>query len=474
MRRRIPLCVRTVALLLLALAWMAAPAAAQTTVVLDAPDSEVVDTTIRAGSYANTNLERGPLETRASTNWEYLRRALLKFDTHTTIPERATIRSATLTVTIEYANPETRTLTAYRVGSSWDEHSATWNSRSSGSRWGTSGGDLAGQYGAATASTSVGAKINFDVTRLVQEVVNGNYGSRYTRVALVDNGGSTSNSYRQFYTSEASDASVRPRLTVVYGGSSTSTTSTTSTSTSTSTSSSGTTFKMLQWNTHHGGIGTDGVYNPGRIASWIAKMAPDVVSLNEVDTDDQVNAIVSALQSKTGVTWRKSFSGHGNLMLTRLSMNSSSRCLYASTGAYAAHLSVTINGRALNVWSTHLSAYSASDRLSEAKAMQACAANWPEARILAGDYNMQQGSTEYNQAVTGYSDAWLAAKAIGATTNYSGNCDGCTRNSRIDYVFASKGASFLSVKAAAIIDTRDANGYMPSDHKPTLVTYTVK
>jgi hypothetical protein len=29
------------------------------------------------------------------------------------------------------------------------------------------------------------------------------------------------------------------------------------------------------------------------------------------------------------------------------------------------------------------------------------------------------------------------------------------------------------VKSAQIIDTRDAYGYMASDHKPLLVTYTV-
>ena len=60
---------------------------AQTTVVLDAPDSEVVDTTIRGGSYAGKVLENEPLSTRASDNLEYERRALLKFDTENSIVE---------------------------------------------------------------------------------------------------------------------------------------------------------------------------------------------------------------------------------------------------------------------------------------------------------------------------------------------------------------------------------------------------
>jgi endonuclease/exonuclease/phosphatase family metal-dependent hydrolase len=112
--------------------------------------------------------------------------------------------------------------------------------------------------------------------------------------------------------------------------------------------------------------------------------------------------------------------------------------------------------------------------LAETKAMQRCATNWPEARIIAGDYNMQYGATEYNASVVNYKDAWLWAKSTGTAVNYSGNCDGCSRNSRIDYMFSSKGATFLVMKSAQMVDTRDSYGRMPSDHKPLLVTYTVK
>ena len=40
---------------------------------------------------------------------------------------------------------------------------------------------------------------------------------------------------------------------------------------------------MLHWNTHHGGYGTDGDYDPNRLADWIVKMKPDIISLNEVE-----------------------------------------------------------------------------------------------------------------------------------------------------------------------------------------------
>jgi endonuclease/exonuclease/phosphatase family metal-dependent hydrolase len=232
--------------------------------------------------------------------------------------------------------------------------------------------------------------------------------------------------------------------------------------------------RLLHWNVHHGGIGTDGKYDPNRIATWIAAMSPDIMSLNEVDTTAQVNAIVSALRTKTGLTWNIAFSGRGNLVLSRLPLDDTSRCRYdPNYEAFAPHAKVTVNGRSINLWSSHLHVSSASARLAEVKALQSCASTWSEARILAGDYNMQYGSTEYKAAVVGYTDAWLAAKAIGATTNYSGNCDGCTRKSRIDYVFTSTGASFLELTSAEIVDTRDARGVMPSDHKPMLVVYKV-
>jgi endonuclease/exonuclease/phosphatase family metal-dependent hydrolase len=237
----------------------------------------------------------------------------------------------------------------------------------------------------------------------------------------------------------------------------------------------GSTLRVMEWNTHHGGIGTDGVYNPSRIATWIAAAKPDLVALSEVDEQYHVDGIVNALKAKTGATWYASFSGHGNLALSRLPLTTKSNCLYdSSLDAYSAHVSVVVNGRTINLWSTQLHVSSASARLSEARALQGCARNWTEARIIAGDYNMQYGSTEYAAATQGYSDAWVAARALGATTNYPGNCDGCTRNSRIDYVFASTGAAALTMKSAQVIDTRDGNGVMPSDHKPMLVVYNVK
>jgi endonuclease/exonuclease/phosphatase family metal-dependent hydrolase len=256
---------------------------------------------------------------------------------------------------------------------------------------------------------------------------------------------------------------------------STSVTRTATTTTTTSTGSTST-LRVLHWNTHHGGIGTDGRYDPDRIARWIAQINPDVISLNEVDSIDQMNAIISRLSARTGRTWTTAVGMKGNVLASKLPVDRSLNCTYnASYPRIAAQMAMTVNGRPVNLWSVHLAVDSGTTRLNEVKTLvNGCEATWAEARIVAGDFNMQSGSTEYTEMAKTHGDAWLAARALGTAVNYSGNCDGCTRNSRIDYVWLSKGATFASVTSAQIFDTRDASGVMPSDHKPMLVVYNIR
>ena len=237
----------------------------------------------------------------------------------------------------------------------------------------------------------------------------------------------------------------------------------------TSTSSA---LRVLQWNTRHGGTGTDGVYDPDRLVSWIVSFKPDVVSLNEFDNTTQVNKVIALLESKTGKNWDYSYNNRGNLVATKLTVTAKSVCTVNSAeGRSSSHLSlVTPNGRGVNVWSSHLTLTN-SDRLAEMQALLACGKQWAEGRIYSGDYNMQAGTEAYNAAVKVAKDAWPSALT---KLNYAGNCSGCTKNSRIDYVFTSNGATTLTLKSVQIFDTRDAKGVMASDHKPMLIVYDVK
>ena len=236
------------------------------------------------------------------------------------------------------------------------------------------------------------------------------------------------------------------------------------------------TLRLLHWNAHHGGRRTDGVYDPTGFVSWIVRFNPHVVTLNEIDSTAQANTIVTQLRTQMpGVEW----TGHyvdrfGNMIVSRLPVVAKSICLVnATTNRRIAHVRLVVNGGPINVWSAHLALDSGKVRLAETRGIQACEASHPEARVVAGDFNMQPDTPEYMSMTEGHVDAWRAAAAMGAAVNYAGNCDGCTRNTRIDFVFTSKRAETLTLRSAQIFDTRNSAGVMPSDHKPLLVVYDV-
>jgi endonuclease/exonuclease/phosphatase family metal-dependent hydrolase len=486
-----------------------AGAQAQTTVVLDAPGTEAVDTTVRGGEYAGTNYDDEPLMTRASGTTDFVRRALLKFDTESRVPSRAAVRSATLTLTVKGGNSERRVLSAFRVAQSFEPAAATWRKRTGATSWNTSGGDLGRKYAQAGVTAAAGSKVTFDVTVLVQEAVNGDFGSRWTRVAIVDEGPAARASYREYYPTEANDPSVRPVLTVVYGGTSTKPTKppkppkdvpkepTPEETDPTPAppqpppppdddSGSTSTLRVFHWNLYHG-QNAKKKWGFDRQMEVIAKARPDIVSLNEVEkfsssygNIDQAAEIASYLTRETGHTWYQymrvgsgSSKGIGNAVLSRFPIVATSYCQLSDT-RNAVQMTVVVNGRTLNVWSTHLAVESGSYRVKEADLLIHCMDDLPEQRLVAGDFNAQPGAKEIGMMNAGYVDTWAKAKSIGETTNYPGNCDGCTRNSRIDYLFTSTGASSIALKSAQMIDTRDDDGVMASDHKPMLAVFSVK
>jgi endonuclease/exonuclease/phosphatase family metal-dependent hydrolase len=454
------------------------PAFAQTANLTVAKDS-----TIRGGSYATTKHgSDAMLATRASSDATYVRRAALTFDTETTIPDNATIQSATLVLTVRGGNAETRQLRAYGMPVSFDEPDVTWNARKSGVNWTHAGGDTTGSYAAGTVTGVVGSQVGFNVTQHVQNVILGQYGSRYARFLVVDTGGSSRDSYKEYHSRESTETARQPRLIVTYGSSVSAPAPAPSPSTSGSTSS---TLKVFDWNIHHG-VGTDGVYDIDRIAAWIAKSGANVVSLNEVEkytgwgNEDQPARFAALLKAKTGSTWTYNFAtrdgntnGQGNLLLTTLPIDSTADHLLSYTRSVA-QIRVTVNGRTINLFSTHLDADSSSRRAAQIQEVKSWMSTFPEQRIVAGDFNAWPGATEITGMTSSYYDTWAVAKANGTAVAYSGNEAGNTRNSRIDYIFQSKGATSLVVKASQVFDTRNSSGAMPSDHRPVMTTFEVR
>jgi endonuclease/exonuclease/phosphatase family metal-dependent hydrolase len=464
-------------LIAIAIGAFAAAASADTTVTLSTPGTQLnADVTIRGGAYANVDYSSSDkLESKRSTA-DYTRRILLKFDTQNLIPANATIKSAQIRLVLRSADSgESRPLTAYWVTKSFVIGQATWKYYRDAQAWSSGGGDLGSSFSTTYVGNSVGSTYSFDVTGLVQNAVNGVYGSRYTRVALIDTGGSSDNTYKSFYSSRATSAGVRPSLVVTYYSSST---------TTSTVSSSSTTLRVMQWNVHKT-KGSDGVCNPDRVASQIVKQNPQVVSLNEVNfysgecayTFDMGQKLESLLESKTGVSWyRKSVnvyggsSGYGNVLLSRLPLVSSSSDLFSYQRG-AAQVGVVVNGRTINIFSTHMEYTNSSWRTTQIKELLQYMSGFTSPRIVMGDFNTSPGTSDYNLMATPYQDAWAAAKSAGTASSYNGT--GATHGtSRFDYVFYSR-VSSLVLKSVNVPDTR-VNGVWPSDHDPVVATFTIQ
>jgi hypothetical protein len=175
------------------------------------------DVTLRGGAYAAINDNGGLLVTRASSTPDYVRRALLDFDT-TSIPAGVSITAATLTLTVHWGGTSAlRDVAVYDVTTPFVESEATWDTASASRAWTTRGGDLGHEYARSAVPNAAGAKARFAVTSLVQAAVDA-AGSAHTRVALVDvdSLSDARDGYRDYFSREAVDPAVRPLLKVTY------------------------------------------------------------------------------------------------------------------------------------------------------------------------------------------------------------------------------------------------------------------
>jgi endonuclease/exonuclease/phosphatase family metal-dependent hydrolase len=253
--------------------------------------------------------------------------------------------------------------------------------------------------------------------------------------------------------------------------------------------SSGSELRVLQWNIHHGGYGTDGVYSTDRVATWVARMNPDVVMFNEIEkytgwgNQDQPEVYKNLLQQKTGKVWHYVFAqeygqwsanGKGNLILSTYPIHISDRYELMRNGDRSIAMAmITVNSRDITLINTHLDPYDQALRLAQATEVTGWSAVQPENRIITGDMNAWPNQTSIAHFNNTYHDSWAVAAAQGTATAFAGN-NGETKNGRIDYIFYSKKSVNLTVKSSQVYDTRDANGAMPSDHRPVLTTFVVK
>jgi endonuclease/exonuclease/phosphatase family metal-dependent hydrolase len=459
---------------LLAIGALAGRASAQTTVTLSTPGTHIsVDTTIRDGAYASTNYSSSDTLVSKASGAGLNRRMLLKFDTENYIPADAVIQSARMYLVLKTADTsEQRPLTAYRVTRSFTKPGSSWNYFRAGDAWTTPGGDVQSSFGTTWVGGGAGTTYTFDLTNLVQRSVNGEFGSRWTRLELIDTGAKSDGSYKAFHSTRAADASVRPRLVIVYGAA--------ASPAPAPATSTGTTLRVMQWNIHNA-KGSDGVCNPDRIANTIVAQNAQVVGMNEVKSFagecswefDMSQRLQSLLQAKTGVAWYRKFvsigSKAGNALLSRYPLVSSSTTLL-SYDRGVAQIGIVVNGRTVNLFSTHVDYYNAGWRTTQINQALAWMRNFAEPRILLADMNTPPATSDYWLAATPYQDAWAAAQNAGTASSFTGT--GFTHGySRFDYVFYSR-VSALTLKSVTVPDTR-VNGVYPSDHHPVVAVFEV-
>jgi endonuclease/exonuclease/phosphatase family metal-dependent hydrolase len=242
----------------------------------------------------------------------------------------------------------------------------------------------------------------------------------------------------------------------------------------------GSTLKVMTWNTKHG-------TNLDIIAQWIASSGANVVGLQEVErynpswgNTDQPARYVAALQSRTGKTWRSHFAqrdggstGQGNLILTTFPLEDV-QSYVLSYSRSVARVQLLVNSIRVNVFVTHLDADVADRRSQQMTQLKNWMANYSQQWIAAGDFNAWPGAWEIAGMTSAFRDSWAVSLAAGTAIAFPGNEAGNTRNSRIDYVFYSNAASRLALRETRVLDTRDASGAMPSDHRPVVATFDVR
>ena len=253
----------------------------------------------------------------------------------------------------------------------------------------------------------------------------------------------------------------------------------------------GTRFKVLQWNVAYG-RGTDNIVNLNRQATWMANMNADLISLNEVPPEN-IQPYIDLLRQKTGATWYSHWvpispgNTVGQQILSRYPLLSTGS-LFLSFTRSVTKVTVSIGGRTINLFSTHLSPDSQSWRQTQLTEINTWTAGFSEQRIVLGDYNLSPNWVEYGTMTALNYDSWAEAYNAGTAIAYPDNPEGRTRKGRIDYINYSKTANGLRLVEVRMPDQRDLNnrnvvitvgnsndwGVRPSDHNFLVTTFETR
>ena len=251
--------------------------------------------------------------------------------------------------------------------------------------------------------------------------------------------------------------------------------------------------RVLSWNIQFG-QGTDGITNYDRIATWLARMNPDLIALCEMPPDN-IPTLVSLLNQKTGRTWNQHFVpkapgiAEGNLILSKYSFVAvGSR--YLSYTRSIAQATVNVGGRNINFFATHLDHTSSTLRQTQATELISWTSSFAAPRIVAGDMNAANDTPEVLSLLSVFRDSWVDALNQNTASAYPDNpvwMNTRTRRWRIDFILYAADVTAMATRAANIPDTRDLSntnvvnklgtpddlGVRPSDHNLVVTDFDV-
>jgi endonuclease/exonuclease/phosphatase family metal-dependent hydrolase len=262
---------------------------------------------------------------------------------------------------------------------------------------------------------------------------------------------------------------------------------------STQATNAGTPLRVLSWNIQFG-QGTDGVTNYDRIATWLARMNPNLIALCEMPPD-KISTLVSLLSQKTGRTWHSHFVpkapgvGEGNLILSTYSFSSTNSRFLSYTRSVA-QATINVGGRNINFFATHLDHTSSGLRQVQAGELIGWTAGFASPRIVCGDMNAGNDTPEMLKLLNAYRDSWVDAMGQGSAQAYPDNpvwLNTRTRRWRIDFVLYSSDLTNFATRGSNIPDTRDLSnpnvknvlgtpddkGVRPSDHNLVVTDFDV-
>ena len=251
--------------------------------------------------------------------------------------------------------------------------------------------------------------------------------------------------------------------------------------------------RVLSWNIQFG-EGTDGVRNFDRIAIWLARLNPDVITLCEMPPD-QVPTLVAALTQRSGRAWFTYFVpkapgiNEGNLILSTYSFNATNSKFLSYTRSVA-QVTINVGGRNINFFATHLDATSSGLRQTEVQELLSWTNGFAGPKVLSGDMNAANDTPEVLNLLNNFRDSWVDALNQNAAQAYPDNpvwLNTRTRRWRIDFVLYSSDQSIFSVRGSNIPDLRDLSqtnvvtllgtpddkGVRPSDHNLVVADFDV-